>query len=193
MTRRLLVVLALGAVALSSSRAQAQMNTSFSVAGGLASPSGAFRSGTANGYNVDNGYNVAAGMNLGFPLLPVGIRVEGGFNKFNVKGLTAGSSANQSIMTGTVNGTVGLGMPYLIGGVGYYSTKGSATSSGTTTSTDRDNVVGLNGGVGFRFPLGVISTFAEVRYHKMMGSANTTVNKPASNVSYIPITFGINF
>ena len=160
-------------------------------------PSGDFKNGTGvngSGFKADNGYNLAAGLNIGVPLLPVGVRLEGAYNSFNFAGLPTGVSASQNIISGTVNGTVGLGLPYLIGGLGYYSSKASATGGGTTNSTDRANAFGLNGGVGLRFPLGVISTFAEIRYHKMMGGDNAnTTNSPAANLAYIPITFGINF
>lgn len=191
MTRRLLAVLAIGALSFIPARAQAQIG--FSVAGGLAMPSGDFKSGNNIGYKVDNGYNVAAGLNFSFPLMPVGVRLEGAYNSFDLNGSTSTSSASQTIASGTVNGIFSLGLPYVIGGVGYYSTAGKYSSGTTSGTLDRDNAMGFNAGVGMRFPLGVISTFAEIRYHKMMGSDNATVNKPAANVAYIPITFGINF
>lgn len=194
MNTKLLAVLVAGSIAAAPMAASAQISTGFSIAGGLALPSGEFSNGGADVSAVKSGYNLAAGMNVGVPLLPVGLRLEAAYNAFDFKNLPAGSSGSQNIISGTVNGTFGLGLPYVIGGIGYYSTKAKASSGTTTLNSDRANAIGLNGGVGLRFPLGLISTFAEIRYHKMMGSSNAnTANLPPANVSYIPITFGINF
>jgi hypothetical protein len=194
MTRKLLTAFTVAMLA-APLALSAQIHTGLSLAGGISLPTGDFKDGTSNGYKVDNGYNLAAGLNVGVPLLPVGLRLEGGYNRFNISGLAAGSSANQDIISGTVNGTFGMGLPYVIGGIGYYSTKATYNGTGgTSASSDRTNAMGLNGGVGMRFPLGVISTFAEIRYHKMMGGDNiNTTNSVAANSAYIPITFGINF
>ena len=194
MTRTLLAVLALAAAAAIPTAASAQVSTGFTLSAGMAMPSGDFKNGSADVGAVDNGYNVAAGLHLGVPLLPVGVRIEGAYNGFSARNLPSGATGSENIMSATVNGTVGMGLPYLIGGIGYYSAKAKGTVAGTTYTSDRANAMGLNGGVGLRFPLGVISTYAEIRYHKMMGSSNATSdNLPAANVSYIPITFGINF
>jgi hypothetical protein len=194
MTKKLLTVLAVGLLAAAPSMASAQISTSISLAGGLSMPSGDFESGKNIGYGVKSGYNLAAGLNIGVPLLPVGVRAEVGYNSFDVKNLGPGETATQNITSATVNGTFGLGLPYVIGGLGYYSTKGQAKDASGTFNTERENTLGFNAGVGLRFPLGVISTFAEIRYHKMMGNDNAlSANKPAANVAYIPITFGINF
>ena len=192
MSRRLLAVLAIGALSLAPARAHAQVG--LSIAGGLSMPSGDFKSGNNIGYKVDNGYNVAAGLNFSVPLMPLGLRVEGGYNSFKLNGSTTANNATQTVASGTINGIFSLGLPYVIGGVGYYSTAGSYNTSTTSGTLDRDNAMGFNAGVGMRFPLGVLSTFAEIRYHKMMGSDNVnSANKPAANVAFIPITFGINF
>jgi len=194
MNTKLLAVLIAGGVAAAPAAASAQISTSFSIAGGLSVPSGEFGGGSATVDAVKTGYNLAAGLNIGVPLLPVGVRLEAAFNDFEYKNLAPGTSGSQSIISGTVNGTFGLGLPYVIGGIGYYSTKAKASGGGTTLTSERDNAAGVNGGVGIRFPLGLISTFAEIRYHKMLGSDNASSStKPAANVSYIPITFGINF
>jgi opacity protein-like surface antigen len=193
MTRKLLTALAVVLLA-APAAASAQIHTGISLAGGIALPTGDFKDGTSNGYKVDNGYNLAAGLNIGVPLLPIGVRIEGAYNRFGISGLPSGFTGNQDIISGTVNGTFGLGLPYVIGGLGYYSSKASVSGSGSTDSSDRTNAVGFNGGVGLRFPLGVISTFAEIRYHRMLGENNlNSATKVAANSAYIPITFGINF
>ena len=178
MTRKLLALLVFGAIATAPAVASAQLSTSFSIAGGLAMPHG------DGSDQLNSGYNLAAGLNLGAPLLPVGVRVEGAYNAFEMKGNTSLNSASANIASGTVNATLGLGLPYVIGGIGYYSAGGKATINGVSQTVDRTNAFGVNGGVGVRLPLGVMSTFAEVRYHKAMGDIDS---------SYIPITFGIQF
>src|SRR5437762_3391307 len=62
--------------------------------------------------------NGTIGLNFGAPLIPVGARVEGSINGFNAKGSGSGSLR---VLSGTANAIVGLGMPYLIGGMGYYN------------------------------------------------------------------------
>lgn len=181
MTRKLLAVLILAALAATPTHAQAQLSTSFGVAGGLSAPMGDLKDIT------DAGYNLAAHVNLGAPLIPVGIRLELGYNSFNAKRILS-TTGKVKIISGTANATLALGptgaSPYLIGGVGIYNR--DYTDVGTTSNSK--SVGGVNGGAGFRFPLGVISTFIEARYHVMLG--NTT---DGTNLKFVPVTFGINF
>lgn len=182
MKKSLLVLLAAGAFAATPRLASAQVSTGFSLAGGIAFPKG------SGSDQVNSGYNVAAGLNVGAILLPVGLRLEAAYNAFDAKGNTSSNNASANVFSATANGTFGLGLPYLIGGLGYYSSGGSYTVGGVNSTVSRESALGYNGGVGVRFPLGVISTFAEVRYHKMSGDASK-----GADLSYIPITFGINF
>ncbi|MDB4899163.1 MAG: hypothetical protein JWN53_971, partial [Gemmatimonadetes bacterium] len=73
--------------------------------------------------------------------------------------------------------------PYLIGGVGAYNVKADFGNNGTNGNNSQTEA-GFNVGGGIRFPLGLLSTFLEARYHKTLGDSNT---------QYVPITFGINF
>src|SRR5690349_9197137 len=98
MNRKLLAVLLAGAIA-APALASAQIGTHISVAGGLAIPSGDL------GDVAKTGYNLAAGLNIGVPLMPVGVRLEGAYNSFDAKGTTSGTSGSQNIASGTVNGT----------------------------------------------------------------------------------------
>ena len=181
MTRRLLAVLLAGALAAAPTALHAQFNSSFSLAGGLSAPVSDLRT------NTDAGYNVAGAVSFGAPLVPVGVRLEVGYNGFNAKS-TLSSSGKVAILSGTANATLALGptgaSPYLIGGVGLYNRR--LTERGFPDDTK--SVGGINGGGGFRFPLGLISTFVEARYHLMLGNKTDF-----TNLSYIPITFGINF
>jgi len=177
MTRRLLAVLLAGTLAAVPTTLRAQLNSSFGIAAGLAAPVSDL------GNVADAGYNLAAHLNLGAPLIPIGVRLEGAYNSFNGKSSLA-STSQVHILSGTVNAQVALGpsgaSPYVIGGVGLY--KRSFTN--TTTSNGDRTAGGFNLGAGLRFPLGVMSTFVEARYHKILGDVDT---------QFVPITFGINF
>lgn len=182
MTRRILVALVAGALATIPATLSAQLNTSLSIAGGLSAPVSTLAD------RVDAGYNLAGALAFGAPLMPIGIRLEGAYNGFNGKTSGLVSYTNTAIVSGTVNATLALGptgaSPYLIGGVGAYNRRFKADAG---TSSDR-TAGGFNGGIGFRFPLGTMSTFIEARYHQMLGST-----ADQTDYRYIPVTFGISF
>ena len=174
MTRQLLTLLAAGLLA----AAPAASAQSISLAGGLSQPNGDLSNG------VGSGYNAALGFNFGAPLIPLGARVEGGLNGFSYKG---GATGDVRIMNVSANGIFNMGMPYVIGGLGYYNRRVNETVLGTRV-TDTQSAMGLNGGIGLRLPLGTMSPFAEVRYHAMMGD-----KAKGANLRFIPITFGVQF
>lgn len=169
MTRRLLAVLAASLLAAAPATLHAQ---SFSLAGGLSLPTSDF------GDAEQSGYTGTIGLNFGAPLIPVGARLEGSINGFNHKNNLSGSTR---ILSATANATVGLGMPYLIGGLGYYNARVKVGSLAEGTESG----AGFNIGGGLTFPLPALSPFVEVRYHQMTGDN--------SGVKFIPVTFGIKF
>jgi hypothetical protein len=175
MSRRLLVLLTLAAVAIAPTTLRAQ-GASFSVAGGLAAPQNDL------GKTVQSGYNAAIGLNFSAPLVPLGARIEGGLNSFNYKGSTSGDFR---VMNVTANGIFSMGMPYLIAGLGYYNAREKATVGALTTEVTQSGM-GVNAGAGLRFPLGALSPFVEARYHAMLGDKN-------KGVHFVPITFGVSF
>jgi hypothetical protein len=178
MTRRLLALLTAGALAAAPSSLSAQLSSSLSVAGGISLPMSDL------GNTVDAGYNLAAGLNFGAPLIPLGVRLEGAYNSFNFKS----GGGNRRAISGTANAVLALGptgaSPYLIGGVGLYNVNGLTALGATTTKT----VGGVNGGAGIRFPLGLISTFIEARYHVALGNSSER-----TDWKFVPITFGVSF
>lgn len=182
MIRFLPAALLAGLLSAAPAAVHAQLSTSLSVAGGLSVPVQTLAD------RADAGYNAALGLSFGAPLVPVGIRLEAGVNGFT--GRTTGllTFTDTRIFTGTANATLALGSltssPYLIGGVGAYNRRFVADAG---TSSHR-TVGGFNGGAGFRFPLGTISTFVEARYHHMLGNA-----ADGTNYRFVPVTFGINF
>ncbi len=177
MTRRLFTVAA--AAVLASVPGAVHAQSSFIVSGGLNAPVGQL------GDVTDIGYNVAAGLNLGAPVVPVGARLELGYNGLGYKG----GGGDVRILSGTANAIFNLGptndAPYLIAGVGAYNRSSGSSNFGYGNGA---TVVGINGGAGLRFPLSGLSTFFEARYHIMLGNANE-----GTNYQFLPITFGIAF
>lgn len=170
MTRRLFAVLAAGLLATAPVTLRAQ---SISLAGGLSLPVSDF------GNIEQSGYNATLGLNFGAPLVPVGARIEGSINSFNHQNNVSGDTR---VLGVSANAILGLGMPYLIGGVGYYAAR--STYGGTLTS-NTNNSAGFNVGAGLSFPLPSLSPFVEVRYHQLMGDND--------GIKFVPITFGIKF
>lgn len=152
---------------------------SLSIAGGASAPVGDL------GEVTDLGYNAAIGLNLGGTRLPIGARLEAGYNSFAFKE----GDGSYRIITGTANAVVNFSQaadsPYLIGGIGAYNSKASIDNVDTA---DSRTVVGINIGGGLRFPLGGLSTFLEARYHAGLGERSEGTNN-----RFIPITFGIMF
>ena len=175
MSKRLLAVIAAGLLAAAPVAASAQ---SVSLAGGLALPVSDLKDVT------DAGYNAAIGLNFGAPLVPFGARIEGAINGFNLKGNLNG---DVRILNVTANGIFNLGMPYLIGGLGYYNRRIKLEGI-TGSSSNSESAAGINIGGGIRLPLGTLSPFAEIRYHAMLGDKDK-----GANYQFIPITFGIQF
>jgi hypothetical protein len=177
MTRRFLAAAIAGALAAAPVPLLAQ--TSLDVAAGPNAPVGHL------GDIAYLGYNIALGVILVARALPVGLRLEGGYNSF---GLT-GSNGDVRIISGTGNAIFNVGptrdAPYLIAGLGIYNRSFGANS---LFFGDNRTTVGLNGGGGLRFPLTGINTFFEARYHVMLGNA-----RDGTNYQFIPITFGIIF
>lgn len=172
MTKRIFAALVAGLLAVAPATVRAQ---SISLAGGLALPVSDF------GNVEQSGYNATLGFNFGAPLVPVGARVEGSINGFNHKNNISGDTR---VLSGTANAIVGLGMPYLIGGLGYYNARMTMPAIvGSTESTVSG--AGFNIGAGLSFPLPSLSPFLEVRYHQMLGNNDS--------VKFVPITFGIKF
>jgi hypothetical protein len=172
MSRRLFALLAAGLLATAapaSLRAQ-----SISIAGGLSLPVSDMADFEQSGYNATLGFN------FGAPLIPVGARVEGSINGFNHKNNVGGDFR---VLSATANATVGLGMTYAIGGLGYYNAREKLTGLVNTETTNSG--AGFNIGAGMSFPLPSLSPFVEVRYHQMLGDNDA--------VKFVPITFGIKF
>jgi hypothetical protein len=169
--------LAASAMALCATVASAQARpVSLGVTGGASVPTGDRGDGLQTGFNVGGLLEVAPAVS------PVGLRLEGGYHRFDYSG---GVNGNDRLITGIANGVVkfpgSVARPYLIGGVGAYNLGGETNG----TSRDSETNIGLNGGVGIDIPLSGIATFVEARYH--------TVFRDDRNFTMLPISVGIRF
>lgn len=168
----------------------------FGVSGGLSVPMGDFADGVKSGFN--------AGAHLAFKpaALPFGVRVEGQFNQFDLKGLEElGENIDGSarIISGTVNGVFGVPAassafrPYLIAGVGAYNERVKFDFLGESESESQTKL-GINGGVGIEFGLSGLATFVEARYHMVFDKEDDEdTGASGKNTTFIPISFGIKF
>jgi hypothetical protein len=179
MARRLLAAIVVGALTAAPAVAHAQ--ASLSISGGVSAPTGDL------GDIADLGYHLSAGLDLGGTTGPLGFRLEGGYSSL---WLTNGNGEVR-IMSGTANVILNISKtpdsPYLIAGVGAYNRNYSLVTVGYGYG-DGATVLGINAGAGLRFPLKGISTFAEARYHMMLGN-----HADGTNYQFIPITFGVLF
>lgn len=182
-----LVLAAVAAIAVFTSTSSAQSSRALSVgiSGGAAIPVGDF------GDFYTTGYNGTVSLMFKSVGTPLGIRIDGMYNKMNLKDdaiITIpgqGTVESASIAAATANlvySLPGTGIsPYLIGGGGIYSLK----VQGDNFDTDSENKAGVNGGIGASFPLSGFNTFIEARFHHVFTDGGAT--------QFIPVTFGISF
>ena len=178
------IAAALAGVVLASSplAAQGGSRPTFGVSGGIAFPTGNFGDG------FKSGYDVAAHLGFQPATLPVGLRIEGMYNRFDLKGSNQFDvHTNLLALTGNAvlapkSSTEGSLRPYGIGGIGVYNVKTSAKDAGDAGS---DTKFGLNVGAGLELPLSGISTFVEARYHHVFGDGGS--------LGFIPVVVGVKF
>jgi hypothetical protein len=170
--------------AMSTATAQSSKSLSLGISGGAAIPAGDL----SDFYTT--GYNGTVSLMMKSVGSPIGLRIDGMYNKLSVRddsfvsipGL--GEIESASIMGANANlvyALPGTGiMPYLIGGGGIYSTK----VHGDDFDTDAENNFGVNGGIGAAFPLSGFNTFIEARFHHIFSEDGST--------QFVPVTFGIS-
>jgi len=173
------MALAAAAVALLASTGSAQSGrpVTLGISAGAAIPAGEF----ADAYNTGYNGTVSVGFNsLGSP---IGLRVDGMYNKFGGRDDLIGTQPDARIIGANANlvySLPGQGIrPYLIGGAGIYGLKTDIPSSEQITD------FGVNGGIGAAFPLSGFNTFIEARFHHVFTENEAT--------QFIPVTFGISF
>jgi len=121
------------------------------------------------------GLRVGAGLEFRAPLVPVGLRVDGAYDRL---GLKVDGESKISIISGTANAVLSLPvMPiYLVGGIGMYR-----SASDDASATD----LGFNVGMGMRLPIPMFSPFIEARLNQ--------INTEGESFRYVPIVAGIRF
>jgi hypothetical protein len=174
-------LLVLGA---SSANAQFASPIRFNVHAGAALPTGDFASNDIDGGSAELGFRLGAGLELRAPLMPVGLRFDGAYDRMGIEG----ADAAWSIWSVTANAVVQpMASPlYFIGGIGFYST--DLTGEDVIGDPEAESDFGFNIGAGFSLPLTGFSTFIEARWHQI-----NTDDAFGFNTGYIPIVFGIRF
>jgi hypothetical protein len=163
----------------------AQKSYALGIGGGAAIPVGRLNDAQKSGFNG------IVSLALGAAELPIGVRIDGIYNRFPGRVTTPGSSATTNTSSFRVTGVLGnliFAFPgtstkaYVVTGGGLYYTKLDVAGA----ESERDP--GLNIGAGFTFGLGPIASFVEGRYH--------FIRRPPDKggvIHFVPITLGIMF
>jgi len=177
MKRLSLALAAIATVAAFSSTAAAQSAKpiSLGISGGATIPVGELGDDFSTGYNGT--------LSLGFQSVgsPIGLRVDGMYNRLSPQDDRPLLSDIEIISANAnlVYTLPGVGIrPYLIGGAGVYGLKI------LDTGLDRETEFGVNGGIGAAFPLSGFTTFLEARFHHIFSEGYST--------QFVPVTFGIS-
>ena len=173
----------------SSAEAQFASPIRFNVTAGAALPVGDFGDTEAGGGGAELGFHLGAGLELRAPLMPIGLRFDGAFDRMSIEG----GDVAYSIWNLTANAVVqpSLSPLYFIGGVGFYSTDLTGDEVDDIFGDfESETDFGFNLGAGLSLPLTGFSTFIEARYHRVSIDENIF---GYDNISYIPIVFGLRF
>jgi hypothetical protein len=175
----------LGTVLLASLGAvPAVAQAKFSLGAGLSLPSGDLSDGVNTGFH---GLAAVSFVPTGFP---VGIQVDGMYNRFGVDdgGFPGDVDANFQVLQGTANAVYRFVTseesklhPYIIGGVGLYNYKFTGDDVPDDFGSETD--FGINAGAGFDFTAGNVGLFVEGRFHNVFADDD--------NLNLIPITVGV--
>jgi hypothetical protein len=177
MQRSIAGAIGLAMLALGSS-AGAQRLVSVGVGGGASVPTGTL------GDRADAGWHGLATVIISAPIQPLGLRLDGAYNRFRI-GLTGANTSDntQGVLSGTLNFTYRLpsagwpASPYVITGVGAYHSSCSGGASCPETTK-----FGWNAGLGTKLAVLGLRPFLEARYHSIAGGAH-----------YFPVTLGLTF
>lgn len=180
---QLLAVAFLGVITVTTQSA-AQKTYAFGIGGGAAIPVGKMTD------TQKTGVSGLVSLALGVAELPIGIRIDGIYNKLPRKDgtLAVGSSGTGSLRVLGVLGNAVYAFSgtsvktYLIAGGGLYNTRFDIDDAKSA------NHFGLNAGAGMTFGFGPIASFIEARYHFIS-------RQPAQGgvLHFVPITFGFMF
>ncbi len=170
----------LAAFLMAAPEASAQKSYALGVSGGAAIPTGKFNDIHSTGYAIN------AFIALGVPDLPIGMRLDGIYNKFS--GRTVASVVNPDLRLMGILGNLlytfpsTTAKPYLVAGGGFYNSK--VDSPDVKSSND----FGFSAGLGATFGLGPIAAMIEAQYHGISRDTNA-----GGTIHFVPITIGIMF
>jgi opacity protein-like surface antigen len=173
------ILVALLALLPFSRAALGQRTYALGVGGGATIPVGKLRDVQTTGYNA------MIVLAIGVAELPIGVRIDGIYNKLPNKSSDP-TSSDVRITGGLFNlifafpGTTA--KPYFMAGGGLYNIKSDIPGA------KAKNDFGFNAGLGATFAVGPVAAFLESRYH--------TISRNAADggvVQFVPITLGFLF
>jgi len=182
MRRLAIPLLAVLLLLFAAARASAQGTSGFhfGVEGGISYPQGDTKD------FFDNGWNAGALVVWNPPVIPVGLRVDASYHKFDAVDPTTGGDAE--VIAGTANVVVGfraiLLKPYFVGGIGYYRLDFSEASF-PSAFRGKQNETGWNAGAGVSISLRNIDLIIEARYH--------SVGTEGGRFKFVPVSVGLVF
>ena len=166
----------------SAANAQFASPIRFNVNAGASLPIGTLGESVDNdGGGADLGFHLGAGLELRAPLMPIGLRFDGAYDRMSIEG----ADAAWSIWNLTANAVLSpMASPlYFIGGIGFYST--DITGDDVLVDLESETDFGFNLGAGLSLPLTGFSAFIEARFHN--------INAEGDDVRFVPIAFGLRF
>jgi hypothetical protein len=133
------------------------------------------------------GFHLTAGAGFVLPAAPVGLRVEGLYQRVPEGG--DDHEYGGALLSAEVNLPVPAAQPYLVGGgalIWHREHHGDHTHEGHTD-------FGFNVGVGARFALAGLSAFLEARFHQLLNGEDQAQGYGHTGDRFVPITLGIRF
>ena len=164
----------------SAARGQGTTGLHFGVEGGLSNPQGDTKD------SFDDGWHGGALVVWNFPVVPVGLRLDGSYHSFDASDPAVGGDAE--VLAGTADVVVGfraiLLKPYFVGGVGYYRLDFSDADF-PSAFRGKSNETGWNAGAGISVSLRGIDLVVEARYH--------SVATDGDRFKFVPVSVGLVF
>lgn len=178
--KRSLFAAALVGVAFVPFAAQAQISAAKPVSIGIAAGASLPTSDLSD--VAQTGWNVTGTVGFNPSLIPLGIRIDGAYNRWAPKGGINGHLAVTSVSGNLLYKFPSMTVsPYAIGGAGWCHEELAVTGLGS----DSQNNFCWNVGGGISMPLSGFNTFIEARYNQ--------VQEDGGSSKFVPITFGIMF
>lgn len=167
------------ACALTPTPASAQAIAMLGLSAGAAIPMGKISNPYSTGFNAMASLGFGGGEEI-----PISLRFEGAYTKFNGSSAAATPVSGLRIWSGNVTAIVSLPggeilRPYVLTGGGVYNMKSLAANANSS------NDFGVSGGIGLGLDLSGFNTFAEARINHVFTENGAT--------RFAPIVFGILF